>query len=72
MVEVYRIVALNRWMIGQMTKVFRVNTPWTKLAFVSSFHYYEDSDCTNGEHTNNTKADNQRQGGVFRIKKGNN
>lgn len=40
-----------------------------KLAFVSSFHYYEDSDCTNGEHTNNTKADNQRQGGVFRIKK---
>lgn len=33
-----------------------------KLAFVSSFHYYE----------NNTKADNQRQGGVFRIKKGNN
>lgn len=43
-----------------------------KLTFVSSFHYYEDSDCTNGEHTNNTKADNQRQGGVFRIKKGNN
>lgn len=43
-----------------------------KLTFVSSFHYYEDSDCTNGEHTNNTKADNQRQVGVFRIKKGNN
>lgn len=36
---------------------------------MSSFHYDKDNDDTNGEHTNNTKADNQMQGGVFRIKK---
>lgn len=39
-----------------------------EMTCVSSFHKYQDSNCTNDEHTNNTKANNQRQGCFYKYK----